>query len=164
MPKSLCGCGVLVGSSEQAKREHLNSGKHKQWVQGKKSQRPLNFPKLTPVQPTEASSSNSSAQSNDAAQSGSSAQSNSAAQSGGPGQRSSAAQGKSPAQSSSPAERASQPQGVTGETQPANTNNNNNNKAAAQFGLQENLPTEFYWGGGGSGGSKVGWVGPKLGG
>ena len=71
MPKSLCGCGVSVGSSEQAKREHLKSAKHKQWVQGTNRQRPLNFPKLTPVQPTEASaasssscSSNSSAQSN----------------------------------------------------------------------------------------------------
>ena len=28
MPKSLCGCGVFVGSSEQAKREHLKNEKH----------------------------------------------------------------------------------------------------------------------------------------
>ena len=104
MPKYLCGCGVFVGSSEQAKRGHLKSAKHKQWVQGKKSQRSLNFPKVTPVQPTEASTASSSsnsnnptqsnnvAQSGNSAQSKSAAQSNSAAQSGCPEQRSSAAQ------------------------------------------------------------------------
>ena len=85
MPKSSCGCGALVGASEQAKREHLKSDRHKQWEKAKKTQRPLNFPKVTPVQPTEASSSssssssNSSQQCNSAVQSGSSAQTHSAA-------------------------------------------------------------------------------------
>ena len=44
MPKSSCGCGALVGASEQAKREHLKSDRHKQWEKAKKTQRPLNFP------------------------------------------------------------------------------------------------------------------------
>ena len=121
MPKSLCGCGALVGASEQAKREHLKSERHKQWEKAKKSQRPLNFPKVTPVQPTEASSSsstssssNSSQQSNNAAQSGSSAQTHSAAQSassaqssaqsGSAAQTNSAAESGSSVQSSSPAQ------------------------------------------------------------
>ena len=50
--KSLCGFGVFVGfrgsreqtgsKSQNPKREHLKSEKHKQWVKAKKSQRPLN--------------------------------------------------------------------------------------------------------------------------
>ena len=154
MPTSLCGCGVFVGSSEQAKREHLRSTN--KWVKAKKSQRPLNFPKVTPGQSTETSAassssrsrssnssaqstsaapsatsaqSGSSAQSNSAAQSATSAQSNSAAQSGGSEQSNSAAQGNSPAQSSSPAEGASQPQ--------------------ASIYLQKMLPTELLEGRGG---------------
>ena len=75
MPKSSCGCGALVGASEQAKREHLKSDRHKQWEKAKKTQRPLNFPKVTPVQPTEASSSSSSSSSNSSQQCNNAAQS-----------------------------------------------------------------------------------------
>ena len=129
MPKSLCGCGALVGASEQAKRENLKSERHKQWEKAKKSQRPLTFPKVTPVQPTEASSSsstssssNSSQQSNNAAQSGSSAQTHSAAQSASSAQ--SSAQSGSAAQTNSAAQSASSAQS----TIPAQSN------SAAQSG------------------------------
>ena len=75
-----CGCGVFVGSFEQAQREHLKGEKYKQWVKAKKSQRPLNFPEVSPVQPKETSTASSSSSSrNNPAQSSSAAQSGTSA-------------------------------------------------------------------------------------